>query len=146
MHKISARQLKRAQARDLIAALADFFPQTFFVPGHLRRPLKPGIHLDVCLSLKGAITPRELANALGHYCNACGYLRSCVAGAARIGLDGAPAGYVTADEAAYAAERFEQFARRTSKPRPAPKVQDKGRIGLADLKAMARARREKGAA
>ena len=166
MHKISARQLKRAQAaRDLIAVIAEWWPRAFSVFEQRRRPLKLRVHDDVLRVSKGAITPPELANALRRYCANPGYLRACTeVGAARIDLDGEVVGYVTADEAKHAAERLEQYARRTPKPRIARKAvardkpRDKPRApvrrislvdleaGLAGLKATARARREKGIA
>jgi ProP effector len=150
----STKQRKVKAARDVIAVLADLWPNCFAVFERRRRPLKLVIHRDVLVAAKGAIGSLELANALRRYCGNPGYLRSCVEGAPRIDLDGAPAGRVTADEAAFAAERLAQYAaRRPAKPRLAPKpvARDKPpdsvrRAGFADLKAMSRARRERGAA
>ena len=146
----NSKQRKLTQAREVIAVLADLWPHCFAVFEDRRRPLKVGIHHDILAAGKGAIAAAELALALRRYCANPHYLRACTEGAARIGLDGEPAGSVTADEAAHAAERLEQYARRIPKPRITRKAtQDKPpvrRVGLVDLKATARARREKGAA
>lgn len=151
--KPSTKQIKRTQARDVIDALASFWPHAFSVFERRRQPLKLGIHDDILSASKGAITVAELKLALRFYCANPHYLRACSEGALRVDLDGEPAGRVTADEAKHAAERLAQYARRTPKPRITrkPVARDKPpdpvrRIGLADLKAAARARREKGVA
>jgi ProP effector len=141
----------RKQADDLIAVLADLWPYCFSVFERRRRPLKLNIHDDILVAAHGAITADELKLALRHYANNQFYLRACVEGAARIDLDGELAGCVTADEAAHAGQRLVQYRARTPKParpaRPAPKPEPtEQQVTLADLRAAARARRERGAA
>jgi sRNA-binding protein len=109
-----------------IAALAAKYPETFFVFERRRRPLKVGIRAElmvVCPELR-----RSIGRALGFYCRNSYYLRAVAAGGVRIGLDGLPAGEVTASEAAWAeeqaaAEEKRQRARRNATaraPRKAP--------------------------
>ena len=93
MSKASRRQAVAAT----IALLAERFPQAFVQYGAKRRPLKVGVHRDVVAALNGAIAPIELARALGVYCGNSGYLHNTRAGTPRIGLDGQPAGAVTAE-------------------------------------------------
>jgi sRNA-binding protein len=78
------------------ARLVQLFPACFYVARRQRRPLKIRIHRDLAV-LDLEIGRRGLNSALPCYVNGIGYLQ---AGAARIGLDGAPAGVVSeADEA-----------------------------------------------
>ena len=49
------------------------------------------------------------------YVRQIAYLRLLVAGAARVGLDGVPAGVVTEDEAQHAVERMAQLAARNKR-------------------------------
>jgi sRNA-binding protein len=62
------------------------------------------IHNDLVAT--GVVTLTEARIVLGRYTASWGYLRNCTAGAQRIGLDGEPAGVVTEEEAARAAERL----------------------------------------
>jgi sRNA-binding protein len=91
----------------VLELLAETWPDVFPRYEKHRRPLKIGIHLDVLARLDGAITPVELAAALSVYCGNHVYLKnSTKIGAPRIGLDGAAAGIVSADEAEYARARL----------------------------------------
>lgn len=152
-------------ARDLavaaIALLAKTWPACFVVYERRRRPLKLGIHHDILAALDGAITPQELSRALRRYAGNGGYLRSMVAGAARIGLDGSPAGpAVSAEEAASAAMRLASYVAKKRRPPPATAsapapasvpapqapISAPRRIGLADLRQAAQLRKAREAA
>ena len=85
-----------------IELLAEMFPRCFAVHEARRRPLKIGIHLDVMADIGGLVTSAELSTALGCYVGNRVYQKRIRAGAARIGLDGEPAGEVTETEAAFA--------------------------------------------
>lgn len=146
-------------AAAVIALLAETWPTTFFVYEQRRRPLERGIHQGILAALDGAMTPQELRRALRYYVGKW-YLRALVAGAARLSLDGSPAGEpVSAEEAAAAAARLAGYAARrcrqtpsisapapgsaltsaartTSAPAPVP-----GRISLADLRHAAQLRK-----
>lgn len=77
-----------------------------------------------------------------HYVGNAAYLRSCTAGAARIGLDGNVVGEVSEKEAAYAAK---VLARRRLKAARAKEAAAEAarpkKISLADLRESARQRR-----
>jgi sRNA-binding protein len=138
----NGRKLKAA--REIIAVLAERFPVCFAV-GRYRQPLKVGIRDEVQAAL--AISEKEAAFALRVYTNNARYLLACTEDAPRIDLRGEMAGRVTAEEAAHAKQRLQQGIKKapiTTKPEaecarlPVPKPR---RLGLADLKAAAMARR-----
>lgn len=85
--------------------LVQHFPLAFMPAGAPKRPLALWIGDHVALALP-EIGRTRLANALFDYTSGPTYLRACVEGAARIGLDGKEAGVVTAAQAAYAASRI----------------------------------------
>jgi sRNA-binding protein len=89
-----------------LARLAEAFPQTFVLEKHRpHRPLKVGIAADIRARCP-AVERRVLSVVLSVYTRRVMYLQSLVAGAARIDLDGTPAGEVTARDAEYAATRL----------------------------------------
>jgi sRNA-binding protein len=94
----------RASARDHRAA-----GRSFSVRFSTNQPLKLGIHRDLLAARPGGFSGIRLRRALQHHTSGAAYLRNCVAGAARVDLDGELAGKVTADEAKYAAERLAQI-------------------------------------
>lgn len=139
---------RTARAFAVVALLAERWPRCFSVFEQRRRPLKLGIHRDIATVLEGAVTVQELRSALRFYVSNTWYLRAAmVVGAARIDLDGNPSGSVTAEEADAAAARSasrKRNRRPVSTPVPAPPPPK--RIGLADLKREAQARKARKAA
>jgi ProP effector len=151
-------QRQAAAATQIIILLAQVFPRAFFTYGGKRKPLKLGIHKDI-LALKLGIAQRALSRALRAYCGNLGYLRASVTGAARIDLQGEPAGVVTADEAEHARQRLvaylqekvrkkevkqQQAHRHTGTPIPKPAAKPtpaQRRASLDALKQAAKARR-----
>jgi sRNA-binding protein len=89
-----------------LARLAEAFPQTFVLEKYRPHwPLKVGIAADIparCPELERGV----LSAALSVYARRLMYLQSLVAGAARVDLDGNPAGEVTARDAEYAAAKL----------------------------------------
>jgi ProP effector len=88
-----------------LARLAEAFPQTFVLEKYRPHwPLKVGIAAIParCLELEW----RVLKMALTAYTGRVMYLRGLVEGAARLDLDGNPAGEVTARDAEYAATKL----------------------------------------
>jgi ProP effector len=143
-----------AEVAATIALLCEQWPKCFALLEYRRRPLKLRIDLELQAALDGAVTPRELTHALSAYCGNVGYLRASWEGAWRIDLAGNPVGIVTAEEAAHAKEwltrtelkkarRAEAAAKQKAeeKKAAAAPAQAGKRLGLADLKAMGRARR-----
>jgi ProP effector len=106
--------------------LVKAFPRCFFRADHLRQPLKVGILHELLAHPHLEIAPVRLRRIIGVYANSHGYWTNTVEGCARIGLDGQPAGAVTADEAEHArgrlrgeaAGREKQAARAASKMQP----------------------------
>src|SRR5437899_512744 len=97
-------QDRRADALAGIELLAELAQPVFRLHGSPRRPLKIGIETDIIRAVRGAMTPREVSDAVRLYINSSAYLRRLRAGAVRIDLAGNPAGSVTAQEAARAAD------------------------------------------
>jgi ProP effector len=78
-----------------VTSIRERFPAAFAPV----RPLKIGIHHDIIERL--GLSKTEVKQALSKHCNTRQYIRAgCVAGAARVDLDGKDAGVVTAEEAA----------------------------------------------
>ena len=126
--QLSRRKQRRQQITAALDRLANTFPQTFFVYGAHRKPLKIGIANDIAAT--GAIPPEELRWVLRSYCGATGYFRSCKEGATRVDLAGNEAGIVTADEAEYAREKLAAvLARRQPQPTAASHGRRTARAG-----------------
>ena len=89
-----------------LARLAEAFPQTFVLEKYQpHRPLKVGIAADLTARCP-AIERRALNAVLRSYAQRVMYLKAMVEGAARVDLDGNPAGEVTARDAEYAATKL----------------------------------------
>jgi sRNA-binding protein len=134
-----------------IALLEERWPRAFFVPEHRRKPLKVGIRQDIVAAGLGDLTPGQLSNALRVYCRNRRYLERLRPNAARVDLNGEFAGYVNAVDAKRATEdlarRFLKVAARRQAvaaapvhSSPAPMSERPKRLGLADLRQLARER------
>ena len=153
-----SKTARRARIAATIELLCDRFPETF--SRREPQPLKVGVHADLLAALDGMVEPRDLKSALAGYTSNARYLRALSAGACRVGLDGNPAGTVTAEDEAVAKARLAELAKgitprakvpsakagpeaparttATENPKPpAPK-----RLSLADLREAGRRRRE----
>ena len=150
---------------DTIVSLAELFPAVFVADRWKpHRPLKLGIHRD--LVDRGVLLSDECRAVFRRYCSRLMYQRALAAGGPRYGLNGEPAGEVTADQiaagksvvTAIEAKRAAKAkaiaaARKTAKtpiltkasrkvqPATAVPSAKPARFGLAELKAAARARR-----
>jgi ProP effector len=98
---------RRQIAEAGIAILAERRPACFAVLAHERRPLKLGIHREVIEA--GVLPAADVAILMRWYVGALPYRRKCIEGAGRGGLDGEPAGIVSAE---HAAEQRRQIADR----------------------------------
>jgi ProP effector len=101
-------------AHATIELLAATWPACFAVSFRDRKPLKIGIGKEVAALVEGAVTQEELDAALGLYTRQKAYLKALKEGAARVDLDGNPAGVVTAAEAALARRHIERINARAS--------------------------------
>jgi ProP effector len=129
-------------AAAVLALLAEKWPACFQIFEQRRRPIKVGIHLDILAALGGVVTSAEVKSALRLYAGNLGYPLACREGVERVDLNGAPAGTVTAAEAAYAAKivarrRHKSAAKIAAKPITTAPL----RLGLADLKRAALVRK-----
>lgn len=143
----------------VIGDLLAVFPLAFSTePRHIR-PLAIGVRQKIYA--RCAFSHRSVTDALWRYTKCAAYLRTIIEGAARVDLDGATSGYVTAMEAAHAAKRIltslavaagkpEDTIKPTTPERasisaspPNRHVSKPGprRLGLADLRQAAAARR-----
>jgi sRNA-binding protein len=172
--EISASQALDYRARhgaalQTLGVLAELFPAAFVAERWKpHKPLKIGIHQD--LVDRGVLLPSECRAVFSQYCSRLMYLRALAGGGPRFDVDGNPAGEVTPAEIKYAqafvahleakaiakAEAARQeaenkrIARRASKqpsppPSTAPPSEAPRRVGIADLKRAAVARRNGGA-
>ena len=125
----------------ILELLCERFPRTFARDPAGRSPLKRGIDRDLVARLDGLSSRTALKRILGGYTACPEYRAKLIEGAARIDLDGNPAGAVTASEAAYALAPKPVKTKLTpatpSAPPPKPK-----RMSLDDLRKAARQRKE----
>lgn len=86
------------------AILAERFPHAILPKGspHAKRPLKIGIRADIRAAAPD-LPAKHVVMTLRDYCGGSQYLRALKVGAARIDLQGQPAGVVTDAEATRAA-------------------------------------------
>jgi ProP effector len=99
--------------QDGIDKLAELFPNCFFRDNHLRRPLKIGIRDDITArhpDLRAGL----IVGALKTYTRCVPYWDALKNGAARIDLDGHPAGGVTLEDAQHALVQIAKAARRAA--------------------------------
>ena len=143
-------QPKLNSSKEVIAFLAERFPQCFSAEGEAR-PLKIGIFQDLVARVEGEmnLSKTQLRSALRLYTSSWRYLHGIKAGATRVDLDGNPCGELDDQhveharqqleeakarvqaqraeqqakkrEAAAAAGEGEEAPRRERKPRPAPR-------------------------
>ncbi len=122
--------------------LTETWPACFSIYERRRKPLKIGIHRDILAVLDGAVTPAELSRALRCYVANKVYRERLIAGAVRVGLDGKPAGEVTAEQVPSPTSRQAASAPTLSPP-PSPSPL---RITLRDLREAAQQRRNEDSA
>ena len=96
----SKTRLKRT--RDVLAALTEAYPQLFDL-GH-PVPFKIGIHQDV-IKARPDLSPDVIRNMFRWLTLRRAYLRSCVVGVPRYGLNGQQ-GEVTLDQMIHAAKKY----------------------------------------
>lgn len=115
------RRRRRLEATATRALLAARFPRCFAPKGAPKHPIKLGIHNDLRAAAPD-ISRRLIRIALEDYTTGISYLRAMAAGAARLDLEGWPAGEVSITHAKLARELLE---RREAHIRRAPDAQDR---------------------
>ena len=126
--------MKNDQILDL---LCERFPETFARDPAERQPLQRGIDRDLVSRLDGTVSRSALKRVLGIYTACPEYRARLIEGAARLDLDGNPAGAVTAGEAEHALAP----APMKTKPTPLPEAPKPKRASLDDLRTAARQRK-----
>ena len=124
----------------ILELLCERFPRTFARDPPERPPLKRGIDRDLVARLDGLSSRTALKRVLGGYTACPEYRAKLIEGAARIDLDGNPAGAVTAGEATYALAPRAAKTRSTPSTPSAPAPKSK-RLSLDDLRRAARQRK-----
>jgi len=99
---------ERQKREAAIRALAERWPKCFAANEKQRRPLKVGIAEEV----RAAGLHVDVSAALAFYAHNASYMKALVAGAVRIGLDGEPAGEVTAEQEALARSQLAAMQKR----------------------------------
>lgn len=102
---MGSKRSSQAEILQVRHILATVYPDCFSEKGRRKRPLKIGIHKDIRTDIRDkapGISCRMLRNAIRDYVSGPTYLKSIVAGATRIGIDGSESGLVTDDQAAHA--------------------------------------------
>jgi ProP effector len=155
---------KAQRLRASLAKLAELFPTCFTAEASgPHRPLKIGIYTD--LRVRGLKAAE--AGVLGVYTKRWAYLKALAAGGPRYDLDGNPCGEVTAEQMADAQAKIEAAAKVAQDRKKTEQIEREktnaeegrktfeairmahiereanasGRLGLADLKAAAQARK-----
>jgi len=98
----------------VLAVLVERYPQCFVLLESKRRPLKVGIAADV-IANHPDLKPSHIGVALHRYTRAIPYMAQLIEGTPRVGLDGAPAGAVSASEASHAIAKLKGRGRRVAK-------------------------------
>lgn len=117
-------ELSKARKEKLVLIdwLVDHFPNTFFKKGHQIRPLKIGIFDDLIDFYERLDSPpfskKALREALNYYSSSPAYLSCQKIDAARLDLYGIEVDLVTAEQAHYAHQRYqERYVRKNDKPK-----------------------------
>ena len=95
----------------VLAVLVERYPQCFVLLESKRRPLKAGIAADV-IANHPDLKPSHIGVALHRYTQAIPYMAKLIEGTPRVGLEGAPAGAVSASEANDAIAKLKGRGRR----------------------------------
>lgn len=100
---------KLTKSKDIIAYLAEQFPECFSVSGDAK-PLKIGIFEDLAARLADddKVSKTRLRTALRHYTNSWRYLRSVKVGSQRVNLAGEPVAAVEEEHQQHAQETLKE--------------------------------------
>lgn len=122
---------KFTNSKDVIAFLAQSFPNCFSVEGEAR-PLKIGIFQDLATRLESEerVSKTLLRSTLRHYTNSWRYLHSIKEGEFRVDLDGNPDEKIEKEHADHARQQLDESKakaaeKRKAKQKTAPKNQEK---------------------
>ncbi|WP_019029070.1 RNA chaperone ProQ [Colwellia piezophila] len=102
-------EIKRTSTKDIIAYLAEKFPECFSIKGPVK-PLKIGIFQDLAEKLNEdeTVSKTRLRQALRHYTSSWRYLKTIKIGTSRVDVDGKDVAEIDADQAAYASKTLKE--------------------------------------
>lgn len=111
-------QPKLNSSKEVIAFLAERFPQCFSAEGEAR-PLKVGIFQDLVERVAGemSLSKTQLRSALRLYTSSWRYLYGVKPGAVRVDLDGNPCGELDEQHVAHARQQLEEAKARVQAKR-----------------------------
>ncbi|AFJ46838.1 RNA chaperone ProQ [Shimwellia blattae] len=111
-------QPKLNSSKEVIAFLAERFPQCFSAEGEAR-PLKIGIFQDLVARVEGELnlSKTQLRSALRLYTSSWRYLYGVKAGATRVDLDGNPCGVLDEQHVEHARKQLEEAKARVQAQR-----------------------------
>ena len=111
-------QPKLNSSKEVIAFLAERFPQCFSAEGEAR-PLKIGIFQDLVARVKGemSLSKTQLRSALRLYTSSWRYLYGIKVGAIRVDLDGNPCGELDEQHVEHARKQLEEAKARVQAQR-----------------------------
>ncbi|XTZ40093.1 RNA chaperone ProQ [Salmonella enterica] len=111
-------QPKLNSSKEVIAFLAERFPQCFSAEGEAR-PLKIGIFQDLVARVEGEynLSKTQLRSALRLYTSSWRYLYGIKAGVARVDLDGNPCGVLDEQHVEHARKQLEEAKARVQAQR-----------------------------
>ena len=106
----AAEPTKLYTAKEIVAYLAEKFPECFKTTDAEIRPLKLGILDDIVNALKDdhKYSKTAIRHGIQLYTKSWVYLERCKENAARVDLDGNDAGIVSAEHAEYAVKKLEE--------------------------------------
>lgn len=107
--QVAARKAHRRRIEQDRELAAERFPGCIARKDDAKRPLKVGIAREMRAS--GFLSRSRVRNLLKHYVSRPTYLACLKTGAARVGLDGLPAGAVTEDQADAARQELTAWRR-----------------------------------
>ncbi|HEY4468790.1 MAG TPA: RNA chaperone ProQ [Klebsiella sp.] len=125
-------QPKLNSSKEVIAFLAERFPQCFSAEGEAR-PLKVGIFQDLVERVGGEmnLSKTQLRAALRLYTSSWRYLYGVKPGAVRVDLDGNPCGELEEQHVAHARQQLEEAKARVQAQREAQQAKKREAAGAA---------------
>ncbi len=102
-------EIKRTSTKDIIAYLAEKFPECFSIKGPVK-PLKIGIFQDLAEKLVDdeTISKTRLRQALRHYTSSWRYLKVIKVGSSRVDIDGKAVEEIDQEQANYASKTLKE--------------------------------------
>jgi ProP effector len=102
-------EIKRTSTKDIIAYLAEKFPECFSIKGPVK-PLKIGIFQDLAekLSEDETVSKTRLRQALRHYTSSWRYLKVIKVGTSRVDVDGQAVAEIDEEQASYASKTLKE--------------------------------------